>query len=88
MPEVRGRAGDPPQQALAPLAHLGWDTVKAIIKADLRVRYTHIPRSAKMPSFCPENGVAKILPEVATPPFRAHKTRKSGHTPHSGCFAG
>lgn len=32
-----------PLSEVAALAHLGWDTVKAIVKADLRVRYTHIP---------------------------------------------
>ena len=28
---------------VAALAHLGWDTVKEIVKADLRRRYAHIP---------------------------------------------
>ena len=37
---------------------------------------------------CSEDGVAKFLPEVATPRFRAHAARKTGHTPHSGRLAG
>ncbi len=32
-----------PLSEVAALAHLGWDTVKEIVKADLRARYTHIP---------------------------------------------
>lgn len=32
-----------PLSEVAALAHLGWDTVKEIVKADLRARYAHIP---------------------------------------------
>lgn len=32
-----------PLSEVAALAHLGWDTVKQIVKVDLRARYAHIP---------------------------------------------
>ena len=32
-----------PLSEVAALAHLGWDTVKEIVKADLRARYAHLP---------------------------------------------